>query len=45
LKPTLDLRAAFKGVLAEQLGVGQAALERTVFPDSGGVRRVEGLIA
>lgn len=45
LKPTLDLRAAFKGVLAEQLGVGEAALERLVFPDSGGVRPVEGLIA
>lgn len=35
LAPTLDVRAVFKGVLRDHLGVDQAALDRDVFPDSG----------
>ncbi len=45
LKPTLDLRALFKAALAAQLGVGEAALETKVFPDSRGVKPIEGLFA
>jgi uncharacterized protein (DUF1501 family) len=45
LRPTLDLRALFKAALAAQLGVGEAALETQVFPDSRGVRPLEGLLA
>jgi uncharacterized protein (DUF1501 family) len=44
LKPTLDLRAAIKGVLHEQLKVSDRALDTAVFPDSAGIRRIEGLI-
>jgi uncharacterized protein (DUF1501 family) len=43
LRPTLDLRALFKAALAAQLGLGEAALETKVFPDSRGVRPLEGL--
>lgn len=43
--PTLDMRALFKGVLAEQIGVGRAALDSLVFPDSSDVRPLGGLIA
>jgi uncharacterized protein (DUF1501 family) len=39
-----DLRALFKGVLAEHMGVSQAALQSTVFPDSGGIQPLKGLI-
>jgi len=39
-----DLRALFKGVLADHMGVGQAALQTTVFPDSGNVAPMKGLI-
>jgi uncharacterized protein (DUF1501 family) len=39
-----DLRALFKGVLAEHMGVSQAALQSTVFPDSGGIPPLKGLI-
>jgi uncharacterized protein (DUF1501 family) len=42
--PTLDMRALFKGVLAEQLGVDRRALDTTVFPDSAGVAPVMGLV-
>jgi uncharacterized protein (DUF1501 family) len=45
LRPTLDLRALFKAALAAQLGVSEAALETRVFPDSRGVRPLEGLFA
>jgi len=44
LKPTLDLRAAIKGVLHEQLEVSDRALDTAVFPDSAGIRRIDGLI-
>lgn len=39
-----DLRALFKGVLAEHMGVSQSALQSTVFPDSGGIQPLKGLI-
>ena len=44
VRPTLDLRAVIKGVLHEQLGVADRALDSEVFPDSGAVRRIAGLI-
>ncbi|WP_395646856.1 DUF1501 domain-containing protein [Terricaulis sp.] len=44
LRPTTDLRGVFKGVLADHLRVPTAALERDGFPESGGVRVVQGLI-
>jgi uncharacterized protein (DUF1501 family) len=45
LRATTDLRALCKGVLHERFGVGEAALARTVFPDSDGVAPMEGLAA
>lgn len=44
LRPTIDLRAVFKGVLADHLSVSSAALEREAFPDSGAARAAQGLI-
>jgi uncharacterized protein (DUF1501 family) len=42
--PRTDLRALFKGVLAEHMGVPASALNGAVFPDSGGVAALTGLI-
>ena len=44
LRPTLDMRAAIKGVLHEQLKISDRQLDTTVFPDSAGIRRLDGLI-
>jgi uncharacterized protein (TIGR00369 family) len=44
LCPTLDLRAVFKGVLGDHLGVSEQQLSRSVFPDSGAVRPVRDLV-
>jgi uncharacterized protein (DUF1501 family) len=44
LAPTLDVRSVFKGVLRDHLGVGAAALEAVVFPESGTAAPCEGLI-
>jgi uncharacterized protein (DUF1501 family) len=44
LKPTLDLRAIMKGLLADQLGVPERALESAVFPESGQARPLRGLL-
>ncbi len=44
IRPTTDLRAIFKGVLADHLQVSAAALERDVFPDSRGVAPAVDLI-
>jgi uncharacterized protein (DUF1501 family) len=44
LAPTTDLRAVIKGVLADHLGIGDNALAATVFPDSGAVRPMKGLL-
>ncbi len=43
--PTLDMRALFKGVLREHLGVDRAKLDTLVFPGSGDVRPVQNLVA
>jgi uncharacterized protein (DUF1501 family) len=39
-----DLRALFKGLLAEQMGVSTGALDTKVFPDSGNVTALRELI-
>ena len=44
LKPTADLRAVLKGLLADQFGLSAAVLADTVFPDSGHVKPMQGLI-
>ena len=44
LAPTLDMRALFKGVLAEQMGLDRRVLDTAVFPDSTGVAPVAGLV-
>ena len=45
LRPTLDLRTLLKAALGAQLGLAEALLETKVFPDSRGVRPLEGLFA
>lgn len=45
LRPTTDLRAVCKGVLAEQFGVGEAPLAARVFPGSAMLAPLEGLFA
>jgi uncharacterized protein (DUF1501 family) len=45
LKPTTDLRAVLKGVLADHLGLPAGVLARSVFPDTLGVAPMRGLIA
>ena len=45
LRPTLDLRAVLKGVLRDHLGLPDRALADTVFPGSGGVAPMRGLLA
>jgi uncharacterized protein (DUF1501 family) len=44
LRPTLDLRAVMKGLLAEHLAVPERALESSVFPESGAARPLKGLV-
>jgi uncharacterized protein (DUF1501 family) len=44
LRPTLDLRSVFKGVLDEHLRIDANALAVRVFPDSGEARPLHGLI-
>ena len=43
-RPTLDMRGLFKGLLADHLGLDRAALEGTVFPDSGAAAAVRGVV-
>src|SRR5438876_11747447 len=45
LKPTTDLRGVLKGVLKDHLRLDEAALGSKVFPDSGRVKPVVGLLA
>jgi uncharacterized protein (DUF1501 family) len=45
LKPTTDLRAVLKGLLADQFGLSADVLGRAVFPDSLGVKPMSGLVA
>ena len=44
LRPTTDLRALFKGLLAGHLAVSEAALETRIFPDSRTLRPMAGLL-
>jgi uncharacterized protein (DUF1501 family) len=44
LKPTTDLRAVVKGLLHQHLRVDEAALAAKVFPDSGAVKPMMGLL-
>jgi uncharacterized protein (DUF1501 family) len=44
LKPTLDLRSVFKGVLHEHLQVDAGTLASKIFPDSTGARPLQGLM-
>jgi uncharacterized protein (DUF1501 family) len=44
LKATTDLRAVLKGVLKDHLRAGERALSTTVFPDSGDVAPMAGLV-
>jgi uncharacterized protein (DUF1501 family) len=44
LAPTTDLRAVLKGVLRDHLGLSERVLATDVFPDSFGVRPIDGLI-
>ncbi|HEY2035451.1 MAG TPA: DUF1501 domain-containing protein [Steroidobacteraceae bacterium] len=44
LRPTLDLRAIMKGLLAEHLDVPARALESSVFPASAQARPLKGLL-
>ena len=44
LKPTTDLRAMLKGVLRDHLGIPDGALASTIFPDSGSVKGLQGLV-
>jgi uncharacterized protein (DUF1501 family) len=45
LAPTSDLRGALKGLLADQFGLSQKALAGSVFPDSGAIAPMKGLVA
>lgn len=44
LKPTTDLRAVLKGLLADHLGLSAGVLAQKVFPDSQAVSPMRGLI-
>jgi len=44
LKPTADLRGVIKGVLRDHLGLGDRVLADAVFPDSGAVKAMQGLV-
>lgn len=44
LAPTLDVRAVFKGLLRDHMGVDRARLDTTVFPDSAAIKPVERLV-
>ncbi|HMK84544.1 MAG TPA: DUF1501 domain-containing protein [Steroidobacteraceae bacterium] len=44
LRPTLDLRSVFKGVLDEHLHIDDKTLATRVFPDSNEARTLHGLI-
>jgi uncharacterized protein (DUF1501 family) len=44
LFPTTDLRAIFKGLLAEHLALPEAPLETRIFPESRSIRAMTGLV-
>lgn len=45
LAPTRDLRTVMKGVLRDHLGIPEGALAGKVFPDSGKLAALDGLLA
>ena len=45
LAPTIDLRAVLKGVLRDHLGLSERVLASDIFPDSLGIRPLDGLLA
>ncbi|MGV8840496.1 MAG: DUF1501 domain-containing protein [Bauldia sp.] len=45
LYPTTDLRAVLKGLLRDHLGLSEQVLTASVFPESIGVRPMDGLLA
>jgi uncharacterized protein (DUF1501 family) len=45
LRPTTDLRAVLKGLAEEHLYADPGKLETAVFPDSGNVKALRGLLA
>jgi len=44
LRPTIETRALFKGLLHDQLGLAEPAIEDHVFPNSRAVRALPGLV-
>ncbi|MCP5432641.1 MAG: DUF1501 domain-containing protein [Alphaproteobacteria bacterium] len=44
LRTTTDARAVIKGILADHMGIAEAHLARTVFPDSADAKPVAGLV-
>lgn len=44
LRPTTDMRALFKGLLAEHLGMDARVLADAVFPDSAAIAPMRGLV-
>jgi uncharacterized protein (DUF1501 family) len=42
--PTLDMRALFKGVLAEHLGLERKVLDSSIFPDSAMAQATRGVV-
>jgi uncharacterized protein (DUF1501 family) len=44
LRPTIDLRALLKGVMADHLGISASLLAEKVFPGSAGVPGLRGLV-
>jgi uncharacterized protein (DUF1501 family) len=44
LKPTVDVRAVLKGVMKDHLGLSDRVLANAVFPDSGAIKPMQGLV-
>lgn len=44
LRPTLDLRAVFKGILSDHLRTATARINRDIFPDSEAISPLQGLV-
>jgi len=45
LYPTTDLRAVLKGLLSEHLGLSENVLSQRVFPETGALKSIPGLIS
>ena len=45
LRPTIDMRSVLKGILRDHFGVAESVLASSVFPESGLVRPIDGLIS